>query len=51
MGDPSEFERAYFQQTRTEIENDKRERDFILNIAVVIVGGGTVAVGASFRQV
>src|SRR2546430_2291609 len=46
MGEPSEFERAYFQQTRTEIENDKRERDFLLNVAVVIVGGGTVvAVG------
>ncbi|MBB3083287.1 hypothetical protein [Geodermatophilus sabuli] len=51
MDDMSEFERVYFTQTRTEVENDKRERDVLVNIAVAVVGGGTFIVAANLRTI
>ena len=33
-----DFEQAYFIQTRKEIDTEKRERDHILNVAVVAIG-------------
>lgn len=36
--EPSEFDREYFLQTRREIDTEKRERDQLLNFAVVILG-------------
>ena len=38
MKDFIEFDRAYFIQTRLEIDTEKRERDRILNFAVVVLG-------------
>jgi uncharacterized membrane protein YraQ (UPF0718 family) len=39
MKELNSFEREYFLQTRKEIDNEKHERDVILNIAVAILGG------------
>jgi len=36
--EPSEFDKAYFIQTREEIDTEKRERDTILNFCVAILG-------------
>jgi len=38
MSEPSEFVRAYFVQTRNEIDTEKRERDRILDFIVLILG-------------
>lgn len=42
----SDFDREYFIQARKEIDTEKRERDHILNIAVVVLG----ALGFAFIQ-
>jgi len=44
MGEPSEFEREYFLQTRREIDSEKRERDQVLNFAVIVLGALAFAV-------
>ncbi len=41
-----EFEQAYFIQTRQEIDTEKRERDRILNFAVLVLG----AIGFAIAQ-
>jgi hypothetical protein len=40
----SDFDREYFLQTRREIDTEKRERDHLLNFAVVILGALAFAV-------
>lgn len=42
----SDFDREYFIQTRKEIDTEKRERDHILNIAIIVLG----ALGFAFIQ-
>jgi len=42
--EPSGFDREYFLQTRKEIDTEKRERDHLLNFAVVILGALAFAV-------
>ena len=44
MQEPSSFDREYFLQTRREIDTEKRERDHLLNFAVVILGALAFAV-------
>jgi hypothetical protein len=46
MNDSDNFDREYFIQTRQEIDTEKRERDHILNIAVIVLG----ALGFAFVQ-
>jgi len=43
---PNEFEKAYFIQTRSEIDTEKKERDHMLNFAILVLG----AVGFSISQ-
>ncbi len=43
---PDDFHTKYFVQTRQEIDTEKRERDKLLNFAVVILG----ALGFTFAQ-
>ncbi len=38
MNEPNEFLREYFIQTRKEIDTEKRERDQMLNFAVLVLG-------------
>lgn len=38
MTEPSDFQKAYFIQTRQEIDTDKKIRDTTLNFAVVVLG-------------
>jgi len=38
LNEPNKFVREYFIQTRKEIDTEKRERDQILNFAVLILG-------------
>lgn len=38
MAELTEFEREYFVQTRKEIDTEKRERDQLLNFAVIVLG-------------
>ena len=38
MNDPSNFDQAYFIQTRKEIESEKHERDVLLNFAILVLG-------------
>ncbi|HUW81988.1 MAG TPA: hypothetical protein VMZ31_04215 [Phycisphaerae bacterium] len=45
----SEFDREYFLQTRREIDTEKRERDHILNFAIVVLGAMAFAVIHSVR--
>lgn len=47
MNEPSEFVRAYFMQTRDEIDTEKRERDQILNFAILVLGAFGFAVAQS----
>jgi hypothetical protein len=47
MREPSDFERAYFIQTRNEIDTEKRERDQMLNFAVLVLGAIGFAVAQS----
>jgi hypothetical protein len=44
MHELSDFDREYFLQTRKEIDTEKRERDHLLNFAVVILGALAFAV-------
>jgi len=44
----SNFEREYFIQTRKEIDTEKRERDQMLNFAVLVLGG--IGFGVSQSQ-
>lgn len=44
MHAPTDFDREYFLQTRREIDTEKRERDHLLNFAVVILGALAFAV-------
>ena len=48
MPKPSDFEREYFIQTRKEIDTEKRERDQMLNFAVLVLGG--IGFGVSQSQ-
>lgn len=44
MEQPTDFQRAYFIQTRQEIDTDKKIRDTTLNMAVLVLGGVAFAV-------
>ena len=46
MNVPNDFEKSYFIQTRSEINTEKKERDQMLNFAVLVLG----AVGFSIAQ-
>ena len=46
MEEISDFDKEYFLQTRKEIDMEKRERDQILNFAIIILG----ALGFAFVQ-
>lgn len=47
MNEPSSFIRAYFIQTRKEIDTEKRERDQMLNFALLVLGAIGFAVAQS----
>ncbi len=44
MQQPTDFQKAYFIQTRQEIDTDKKIRDTTLNMAVLVLGGVAFAV-------
>jgi hypothetical protein len=44
MTQPTDFQKAYFLQTRQEIDTDKKIRDTTLNMAVLVLGGVAFAV-------
>jgi hypothetical protein len=44
LDEPSTFVREYFMQTRREIDTVKRQRDLILNFAILVIGAVSFAV-------